>query len=629
MDRLAQEDGVGDKDELKIDDAYRQSFQSLKEELLSSPILAYPDFRSSEMFILDTDWSASNCAIGAVLSQKQDGKERVIAYAAKRLNSTQRNYAPTKGELLAAVTFMRHFHYYLRHRKFVLRTDHAALKYIRTMDPPKGTIARWLDCIANFDFDVIYREGKKHGNADALSRLENLDPQNETEDHNELISHLELTPTTSLRHAQKQDPDLCLLLQCLQQQRVPDDLETKRLTEEGLRYVTLMDSFLLQNDILMYRETPKATIVPVIPAQLVPPTIKRAHLLLSHKGMNTTLEFLKKKVFFLNMKSKIERYLATCNECQVKTKPSTRGQHKVLHSHRPGEPWSVLAVDFVGPFPTSPTGFKYLLTIKDTFTRWLEAFPTRDMTASTVIKILAEQVFSRYGLCARIHSDNGRQFVSDLYHKMMSKFGIQVSQTPPYNPQSNPVERAHRDLETSLTALCKNKTSKWPDYLPQALFAQRIAICRSTGFSPFELMFGRNPRCELDVMYPLPTDLHQSPRDSAEEYFYKQQEAFQAARLREDVTIRRQRMAYKGPVKRFQEGQSVWLFVPRPPKNFVKLSIWWTGPWVVTNVLNALTYKLEWHNDPKRTEIVTVDRLRPYFHDIVIKPPNTLYNPIN
>ena len=265
-----------------------------------------------------------------------------------------------------------------------------------------------------------------------------------------------------------------------------------------------------------------------------------------------------------------------------------------------------------------------LLTVKDTFTRWLEAFPTRDMTASTVVKILAEQVFSRYGLCARIHSDNGRQFVSELYHKLMSKFGIQVSQTPPYNPQSNPVERAHRDLEASLTALCKNKTSKWPEYLPQALFAQRIAICRSTGFSPFELMFGRNPRCELDIMYPLPTDLHQSPQDSAEEYFYKQQEAFQAARLREDVTIRRQRMAYKGPVKRFQEGQSVWLFVPRPPKNFVKLSIWWTGPWTVTNVLNALTYKIQWHNDPNRNEVVTVDRLRPYFHDVVIKPPNTL-----
>ena len=482
MDKLSQEEGVGDKDELKIDEPFRQSFQSLKQELLSFPILAYPDFKSNEMFILDTDWSASNCAIGAVLSQKQEGKERVIAYAAKRLNSTQQNYAPTKGELLAAVTFMRHFHYYLRYRKFILRTDHAALKYIRTMDPPKGTIARWLDCIANFEFEVVYREGKKHGNADALSRLENLDSRHETEDHKELISQLDFIQPQTFLQMQEKDDDLQLLIQCLKQHRIPDDLEKKKLTEEGLRYVTLLSSFFLKNNMLVHRKEGSMSTLPVIPSRLQDSIIRQAHILLSHKGPETTLEFLQRKVYFLGMKSKVERIIAMCNPCLTKTKPSTRGQHRVLHSHRPGEPWSVLAVDFVGPFPTSASGYKYLLTVKDTFTRWMEAFPTRDMTSDTVIKLLTEQVFSRYGMCARIHSDNGRQFISDLYHKLMSRFGIQVSQTPPYNPQSNPVERAHRDLEASLTALCQDKTTKWPDYLSQALFAQRVAICRSTGF---------------------------------------------------------------------------------------------------------------------------------------------------
>jgi len=240
--------------------------------------------------------------------------------------------------------------------------------------------------------------------------------------------------------------------------------------------------------LLVYRKEDHSPALPVIPNCLQNSIIQQAHILLSHKGPETTLEFLQKKVYFLGMKSKVERMIAMCNPCQTKTKPSTRGQHRVLHLHRPGEPWSVLAVDFVGPFPTSSAGYKYLLTVKDTFTRWMEAFPTRDMTSDTVVKLLTEQVFSRYGMCARIHLDNGRQFISDLYHKLMSRFGIQVSQTPPYNPQSNPVERAHRDLEASLTALCQDKTTKWPEYLPQALFAQRVAICRSTGFSPFELM---------------------------------------------------------------------------------------------------------------------------------------------
>ena len=104
----------------------QESFENLKAALLTAPILAYPKFDSPNPFILDTDWSMENGAIGACLSQKQEGKERVIAYAAKKLSKSQLNYAPTKGELYAVIYFIDYFKYYLAIRPFTLRTDHMA-----------------------------------------------------------------------------------------------------------------------------------------------------------------------------------------------------------------------------------------------------------------------------------------------------------------------------------------------------------------------------------------------------------------------------------------------------------------------------------------------------------------------
>ncbi len=146
------------------------AFRFLKQKLLEAPILAYPRFNSDQPFILDTDWSQENNAIGGVLSHKQDGKERVITYGGKKLSEAQARYGATKGELTALLHFAKLWRYYLRHRPFIFRTDHQPLKYLGTMEPPDLHTARMLDTLASYNFTVEYRPGPKHGNADALSR---------------------------------------------------------------------------------------------------------------------------------------------------------------------------------------------------------------------------------------------------------------------------------------------------------------------------------------------------------------------------------------------------------------------------------------------------------------------------
>ena len=118
--------------------------------------------------------------MGAVLSQIQNGVERPISYAGKRLNNAQVAYSAHKGELFSAVFFMKYFSYYLKTRPFLFRTDHSALKHMTTLKDPGSFTVRLLDALSSFQFDVEHRAGTAHGNADSLSRA----PHHESiEDH--------------------------------------------------------------------------------------------------------------------------------------------------------------------------------------------------------------------------------------------------------------------------------------------------------------------------------------------------------------------------------------------------------------------------------------------------------------
>ena len=147
--------------------ACQEAFELLKSKLTSPPVLAHPDFQLP--FILDTDASATG--IGAVLSQcHSDRKEEVIAYASRTLSKPERRYCTTRRELLAVVTFVKHFHAYLLGRHFSLRTGHGSLTWLQNFKEPEGQLARWITRLQEYNFSIMHRQGKSHGNADTMSR---------------------------------------------------------------------------------------------------------------------------------------------------------------------------------------------------------------------------------------------------------------------------------------------------------------------------------------------------------------------------------------------------------------------------------------------------------------------------
>jgi len=144
----------------------QEAFGELKHRLVTGPILALPDNEGS--FILDTE--ASNTGMGAVLSQQQSGVEQVIAYASRTMTNAEKKYETTRKELLAVVYGLKQFRQYLCGRHFIIRTDHAALSWLRRTPEPMPQLARWLTFIEQFDYEVVHRPGTKHGHGDGLSR---------------------------------------------------------------------------------------------------------------------------------------------------------------------------------------------------------------------------------------------------------------------------------------------------------------------------------------------------------------------------------------------------------------------------------------------------------------------------
>ncbi len=145
----------------------QESFEQLKTVLVTPLVLAFPDYDT--LFVLHTDMS--KLAIGVVLSQGQAGKERVIAYASWRLSGSERNYSVCEWECLSIVYWITFFHHYLHGSKFIVMTDHAALRWLMEAREQRGRLACWALKLQPYEFEIVHCAGSKHANADTMTRL--------------------------------------------------------------------------------------------------------------------------------------------------------------------------------------------------------------------------------------------------------------------------------------------------------------------------------------------------------------------------------------------------------------------------------------------------------------------------
>lgn len=508
-----------------------EAFQALKEALTSAPILAYADF--DKPFILATDGSLYG--LGAVLSQVQDGHERVIAYASRSLRDTERNphnYSSFRLELLALVWAMTEkFAGYLTGAKIFVRTDNNPLAHLGTAK--LGALEqRWAARLAKYDFSIRYRSATENTNADGLSRVTFETPvgdMDEQKEEDETPDFRKFAPPTvaaqTSGEARKlpkalgrtneewgrlQDEDIGLqqMKSWVTQCRKPNKEERTDLDAEMKSVLHQWDRLEVHGAVLFRKWQQPADLEArwqvVIPRRMAREIAKEAHEFGAHFGPVKTYQWLQRYVYCPRLEATVEE---VCRQCRVCELTKSTEQRAPLQSIQTTEPLEVLMIDYllVGQ---SSRGPQYCLVMIDHFSKFAVVTPTRDQTAESAARAICQDFIRVYGCPKRIHSDQGACFQGKVMEELHRLYGIEKSRTTPYHPQGNGAcERFNRTLLQMLRTLEEDKRAHWPDYLPELVWAYNNRVHTTTGYTPYMLLFGRAGREIVELNLEQPEDL--------------------------------------------------------------------------------------------------------------------------
>ena len=637
-----------------------KAFKELKTRLTTAPVLAYPDFNRE--FALHSD--ASNEAIGFVLTQADtEGRVHPICYWGRSLTSPERNYSISEKEVLAIVEGIKTFRVYLASKPFTVVTDHSAATFINNIKTTaqNGRLCRWALTLQGHSFKVVYKPGRIHNDADALSRRpyppagdqveidhdppttfvegESLGVRKATVNNLTVIPHdtppistnLDQTPDVKLRELQQGDPKLKEMMEFLESGTLPEgEGAQKRLTLLGERHY-------LANGVLYHVQVPSKARAGqhlthsgnqlVVPLELRNDVLRAHHEGLGHQGEARTFAALRQRYYWPGVYHDIADYVRTCESCQQAKRPIHKKAAPLCPLPIPERAFQRLHVDILGPIDTSPEGFRHILVCVCAFSRWPECFPLKTQLASEIARVLYTEIFCRYGAPSQLYSDRGQNFLSHVIKELCQKFGVTKSNTSAYRPQSNSCcERFNASLNNALRAFLKGDTKTWPEVLPSILMAYRMTpSVRSTGVSPYFLVFKQDARLMSDIAMETREMIPETP---GLENILKN---FEQVRPLIRDNIRAAQRAYKQGYDentrspRFTVGQRVWVYFPNTrlhmaPKHQLK----WRGPYYVSEVLDYHTYKLR--DSVSQAEMkspVHSDRLKPYF-DPLDRPTNTL-----
>ena len=225
-----------------------------------------------------------------------------------------------------------------------------------------------------------------------------------------------------------------------------------------------------------------------------------------HLGIQKTLSKMKGRFFWQNMNNDIKNLIKSCLKCQMrKSNPSQLSCEPLIPLPTPMYPFARVHADLLGPLPTTDRNNKYIFSVVDAFSKWLIALPTTDQTALTVTRFFIDDVITRFGVPDTVVTDGGRQFVGNLFKESSKMFGFRHTTTTPYHPACNgQVERSNRVVSDMLAAYVNDSGTDWDLYLQLTTFAYNSSIQASANFSPYFILFGREPTVPMDLALEIP-----------------------------------------------------------------------------------------------------------------------------
>lgn len=591
----------------KWDTNCQQSFDALKQALVTAPILAFPDFtRPFDLYV-----DASLDGIGMTLGQTQNGKEVAIAYAGRDLTPAERNYSATEREALAVVAGIKKFQSYLYGRHFNVYTDHNALKWLMSVKDPTGRLARWSLLLQQFDFTIHHRSGKSNGNADALSRRPYSD-----QSINTLTT--EGVQSDVIRFHQRHDAHLTDIIDYMESGILP------KSNSQARAILLSNDSIYLDEDGLLYhiaysrgsrgRESYSQL---VIPAALRYEILTQGHdnVTSGHLGVHKTYDKLRKRYFWHGMYRDVEHWCKSCVDCAMRKDPKTRPKAPLLPIPVEGA-FDRVAVDCLGPFPPSHSENRYIVVFSDYLTRWPEAFAVKSIEATTISRLLIDEIVARHGAPRTLLSDRGTNFLSSIVKETCRLLDIHKLNTTAYHPQTDGlVERFNGTLAQSISMYVSKDQKDWDRHIPEILFAYRVSPSDVTGESPFYLLYGREPRLPMDVNLLTPKDLSPSIVEHRKRIVQNIEHSHRIAKENIQRAQQKMKLYYdlKAKEPNYEIGDRVWVFTPKPKRGLSrKLQHRWHGPYRVIQKLSPVHFRLRTcHTNREVTTTVHANRMKP------------------
>ena len=503
------------------------SFQFLKQKLMESPILRYPD--PNLKYILFTD--ASKYAWAGVLTQEyetemEDGLKvykHPITYVSGLFKGSQLNWAALTKEAYAIYMCYKKLSFYLQDGDVLVYSDHLPLQKFLEKNTLNSKVNNWGIEMESCKMKIEHIAGIKNTLADTLSRLVEINPDiqqppepygqefgysvfeqlpnvqvntikvnlggEEGEEYSWPTEEVEIMslelPDQQIRELQAQDKFIQNIL--LQLEKGNLKVGEPYYTEDGILYRYILD----------FGKTFEAI---VVPKALIQTVLKLAHDHLGHNGSTRTYTTIKRLYYWKGIKQTVEKYVKNCGVCRKRNVVVMKYQK--LHFMVPQSPMEFLSLDTIGEFhPPSSKGHRYALTAICMLTGFTFCIPMKTKSAEDIVNAYTLNIFTKFGGSTKMLTDNGTEFKNELFEEVSTRLGVKYKPfAPPYHPQSNGrIEGFHRFLKSTIAKHISQRI-EWDDLVNMACAAYNFLPNEHSGESPFFLMFGRDPIMPLNQL---------------------------------------------------------------------------------------------------------------------------------
>lgn len=447
------------------DEKCHQAFTSLIRNVSEDVTLSFPDY--GRPFHLTTD--ACEYGAGAVLSQVDDqGFHRPLNFQSTLFNAAEKNYSTTEKECLAIIWAIKTYRHYLLSTHFFIYTDHKALVWLKDHADTTSRLFRWQNKLMEYSYTIKYQAGRDNKVADELSR--NFD-ENEIQ---------KATRTLGIVNA-------------VQGAVEADDLENISLGSADT------DGEIAEEPDELTDRDPDNTRELITDDDRIQQIIEDVHSgpIGGHRGIVATKNIINFYFDIPNLQERVSNFIKNCDPCQRNKYSRQNRRLPMALTTTYFKPNEKIAFDVVGPFKYPNDRKHYALTIQDDFTKMTKFCGISNCTADAIAKAFIEEWILNFGIPRLLLSDNAPNLCGEIMTAICRLLGIRKLSMSICHPQSNAgVERSHAKLCDYVRCTEKEleEDVDWFMKMKLASYCFNTTPSQSTGFSPFELMFGSKPR---------------------------------------------------------------------------------------------------------------------------------------